>query len=245
VTRTVVVLAGGLGTRVAHLTGSSAKAMLPIDGRPFLDFKLAELVAAGAEHIFLLVGHGAEEIRSRVETHRCGASVTLVEDGPVLLGTGGAVRRACDRLPERFWVTYGDTLLDVPLRQVEEWTEARGLPAAMTVLHNRDRWETSNVSIDRDRVVAYEKGGEPGTHEHLDYGMLWLPARAFSEEELPDAFDLGMVIERLVQAGDLGAWVVEHRFHDVGTEAAWQKTDRWARDSGQWARLQSEIGQRQ
>jgi NDP-sugar pyrophosphorylase family protein len=243
VTRTVVVLAGGLGTRVAHLTGSSPKALLPIDGRPFLDFKLAELVAAGAEHIVVLVGHGAEEIRTRVEAQPCGASVTLVEDGPALLGTGGAVRRASDRLPERFWVTYGDTLLDVPLRQVEEWIVDRGLPAAMTVLHNRDQWETSNVSIESDRVVAYEKGSEPGTHDYLDYGALWLPAHAFSDEALPDAFDLGMVVERLVQAGDLGAWVVEHRFHDVGTEAAWQETDRWAKDSGQWARLQTAIGQ--
>ncbi len=43
----------------------------------------------------------------------------------------------------------------------------------MTVLHNDDRWEPSNVRLDADVVVSYRKGAPPGSHQYLDYGYLW------------------------------------------------------------------------
>lgn len=248
--RTVVVLAGGLGTRVAHLTGDLPKALLPIDGRPFIDLKLAELVASGASEIVLLVGHGADAIQDHVGDHVGSRTfgdvpVRFVEDGPVLLGTGGALRQALASLPERFWVTYGDTLLEVPLEAVERWSETSALSCVMTVLCNEDRWETSNVSIDeQSRVTAYEKPARTGTYRYIDYGMSFLSAAAFAARPAETPFDLGDVLGELVAGRALGAWVVEERFHDIGTEAAWQETDAWARETSLDARLQQRIERR-
>ena len=60
----IAVLAGGLGTRVRHRTGPDLpKALLPIAGIPFIDLKLRELRAGGAERVVLLVGHGAGRAR--------------------------------------------------------------------------------------------------------------------------------------------------------------------------------------
>ena len=117
----VVVLAGGLGTRVAHLTGPDVpKALLPLDGRPFVDYKLAMLAAQGVTDVVLLVGHGAGPLRDHVgDGGDLGLRVTFVDDGPGLRGTAGAIATASDRLDDVFWVTYGDTLLDVPMAEVE------------------------------------------------------------------------------------------------------------------------------
>ena len=52
---------------------------------------------------------------------------TYVEDGPTLRGTGGAVLHALPLLPARFWVTYGDTLLDVDLAAAEAAFDRSGL----------------------------------------------------------------------------------------------------------------------
>jgi N-acetyl-alpha-D-muramate 1-phosphate uridylyltransferase len=243
-TRTVVVLAGGLGTRVAHVTGPDLpKALLPIDGRPFIDFKVAELVAGGAEEIMLLVGHNADELERHISESRPvgGARVRCVEDGPELLGTGGAIRRALAELPERFWITYGDSLLVVPLPDVEAFADSSGVDGVMVVLENVDRWETSNVSVHDRRVTAYEKGAAPGSHRFIDYGMLLLRGDAFGAHPAGSSFDLGIVVRDEISRGRLGAWPAAERFHDIGTEPAWRETDAWVRESALWDRLQARI----
>jgi len=117
----VVILAGGHGTRVQHLTGpDQPKALLPVAGRPFIDFKFASLAAAGVTDVVLLVGQGAAPLREHVGGGEAfGLHVTYVDEADELLGTGGAIARALPKLPEIFWVTYGDTLLDVQLGRVE------------------------------------------------------------------------------------------------------------------------------
>ena len=245
-TRTVVVLAGGLGTRVAHLTGPDLpKALLPIGDRPFIDVKIAELVAAGADEIVLLVGHNASALdRYLASSDHFGASVRCVEDGPELLGTGGAIRRTLDDLPDPFWVTYGDTLLDVPMPDVERLLDASDVTGVMVVLENEDRWETSNVSVRDGRVIAYEKGAPPGSHRFIDYGMLLFRRAAFATRAAGAAFDLGEVLREEVAQGRLGGWPVTARFHDIGTEDAWQETDSWMRETRLWDQLQERIRQR-
>lgn len=245
--RTVVVLAGGLGTRVAHMTSRDLpKALLPVGGRPFIDLKLAELAAGGADEIVLLIGHNAAALTDHLATMEPpGPLVRCVEDGPRLLGTGGAIRHALDGLPNRFWVTYGDTLLDVPLPSVEHSLDASGLRDVMVVLENVDRWETSNVSVRDGRVIAYAKGAPPGSHRFIDYGMLLLGRDHFESRTATEPFDLGDVVCEAIDRGQLGAWVVSERFHDIGTEAAWRETDRWVRESALWDRLQERIHHRE
>ena len=61
---TVAVLAGGLGRRLRELSGDTLpKPLYPVLGRPFLDWKLEGLAAAGVTHVLLLVGHEGEQIR--------------------------------------------------------------------------------------------------------------------------------------------------------------------------------------
>lgn len=255
----VVVLAGGLGTRVAHLTGpDTPKALLPLDGRAFVDFKLAGLAAQGVTDVLMLVGHGATPLRDHVgDGRRFGMQVTFVDDGPRLRGTAGAIRAALGRIEGDFWVTYGDTLLDVPMGDVEaRLARAPELLGVMTVLANRDRWETSNVDVDWPEgggvdgglVVSYEKGGPPGAHVHIDYGMLLFRRAAFAGvpggPAYPGPADLGDLLRDLIGRRLLGAFEVTERFHDVGTEAAWRETDEWVRARGLWSELERAIAGR-
>jgi NDP-sugar pyrophosphorylase family protein len=163
----------------------------------------------------------------------------LVEDGPVLLGTGGAIRAVVDLLPSMFWVTYGDTLLQVPVHAVEaRLSHEPTLLGIMTVLANDDRWETSNVDVEGDLVTAYEKQPIAGTHHHIDYGMLLLRRGAFEESPAGRRLDLGEVLGGLVASRALGAFEVTEPFHDIGTEAAWRETERWCRQTRIWDALQ-------
>lgn len=228
--RTAVVLAGGLGTRVAALTGDQRpKALLELDGQPFLDHKLAELERLGVGRAVLLVGRHGELIERHVgDGSRYGLAIDLLSDGDVLRGTGGALKQALPQLPERFWVTYGDTLLDADLDAAERRRAAAGWEGVMTVLRNRGRWQPSNVLVRGDLVVGYTKGDVPPSYEHLDYGYLELPAAAVLAVE-GEVFDLGAVVAPLIERGGLGAVEVTERFHDIGTPEALVETEAWLR----------------
>ena len=94
-----IVLAGGLGTRLARVTGDIPKPMAPIGSRPFLEYLLGYLVEQGSEGVILAVSHKWEVIREHFADDYRGMPLNYsVEDEP--LGTGGAIRQALESLPD-------------------------------------------------------------------------------------------------------------------------------------------------
>lgn len=229
-----VVLLGGKGTRVASLTGPTLpKAMLPVCGVPFIDFKLRQLAVAGVDEVLLLAGHGAEPIRDHVGDGRAfGLTVRYVVDPPGLLGTGGAIAAAMAELPETFWLTYGDTYLPIDLDAVERSYVASGCPALMTVLRNHDHRGRGNVAMAEGRVVEYRKGAPAGTFELIEYGMLILPRSAFAGRRSGARFDLAEVLRDLAARSALAAHEVTELFWEIGTPEALADTERFLVEMG-------------
>jgi NDP-sugar pyrophosphorylase family protein len=227
--QSVAVLAGGLGTRLRTVTGPELpKALVPVAGTPFVDLKLAELRDRGAARVVMLVGHGGEQLREHVgDGSRHGLEVIFVEDGPVLLGTGGALRNALTLLDDPYWVTYGDTLVDVDVALAERDFAGSDADALMTVLHNRDAVEPSNVCVDGTRVVAYAKRPRPAGAEYIDYGMLLARHAALTDRPVGEPFDLAEVLGTLATEGRLWAFVVTEPFHDIGTPEQLRETERY------------------
>lgn len=225
-----VVLAGGLGTRIAAVTGGVIpKVMVPIDGRPFIDYKLGALAAQGVSEVILLVAHQGDLIREHLGDRPFGLSVTYAEDGPRLLGTGGALRQAVDVLPDAFFLTYGDSFLPVELAPLQASFLDRGLVALMTVNRNHDRWGASNVEISDDRVTAYHKAPPSGLCDYIDYGLLLMRRSAVEVLPAGGAFDLGDLFARLIAEDALAAYEVEDRFYEVGTPERLEATARYLR----------------
>lgn len=224
----VAVLVGGLGTRLRDVTGESLpKALVPVGGRPFVDLKLEQLRQQGAERVVMLIGHGGEAIRRHVGDAAFGLSITYLNEGARLLGTGGAVFRALPGLGDAFWVTYGDTLLSVDVPTAEASfleSDALGL---MTVYRNEDRLEPSNARIRDGIVVAYGKDPRPGGARYIDYGMLAFRRDAFAGRVEGEEFDLTDVLQSLVGRNQLVAFEATERFYDIGTPDALRETERF------------------
>src|SRR5256885_10365147 len=92
-----VILAGGRGTRMRPYTNGVPKALLPVLGRPFVDWQLRRLAASGVERVTLCIGYGGEMLQSYVgDGSRYGLTTRWVSEGDDLLGTGGALRLAHD-----------------------------------------------------------------------------------------------------------------------------------------------------
>lgn len=122
---TAFVLAAGLGTRLRPLTLHTPKPLLPVEGRAMLDHVLALLRAHG-HHEVVVNAHWLSEQIVAWAADRPGVSVSVE---PTILGTGGGLRAARERLAERFVVVNGDILCDVDLSRL--WAE--DAPAVMAL----------------------------------------------------------------------------------------------------------------
>jgi len=212
----VTILAGGLGTRLRPIMDGIPKSLVMVRGEPFLAHQLRLLHGAGIRRVVLCVGHLAEMIRDFVgDGARFCLSVELSFEGPELLGTAGAIRRALPLLGDSFFVLYGDSYLPCRYLEVQEAFFQSGKPGLMTVFQNEDRWDASNVELEGGAVRAYDKVVKTPRMRHIDYGLGVFHRAVF--ERLPERpYDLACVYQDLLKRGDLAALEVEERFYEIG-----------------------------
>lgn len=213
----IAILAGGLATRLAERARSIPKSLLPVGGRPFIAWQLERIAASHFQRVLICTGHLSAQIRDFVgDGSAFGLSVDYSDDGAALLGTGGAVAKALPELSDCFVVTYGDSYLPfdyrAPLRELTADPRADG---CLAVYKNDGRWDASNARVERDQVVAYEKGGRG--FDHIDYGAIALRKRALIGYGAAH-FGLDEVQSALAQRGSLRAFIASERFYEVGSE---------------------------
>lgn len=212
----VAILAGGLATRMGPLTARTPKSLLDVNGEPFLAHQLRLLHAHGVERAVLCVGHLGERIAEVIGTHAHGVDVAYAFDGPTLLGTAGALKRALPLLPPRFLVLYGDSYLRCDYQAAWRAFVASGKAALMTVYRNEGDWDHSNVVFDGERIVTYDKVKRSPAMRYIDYGLGCFERRAF--EAVPDRpHDLATLYQALLARDELAAFEVFERYYEIGS----------------------------
>lgn len=107
----VLILAGGLGTRIRELFPDRPKSMIPFNGKPFLEHQMHMLTQQGFRSFVLCVGHRAEQIKDYFgDGERWGFEIHYSHESSPL-GTGGALRYAVDFFKEAVMILNGDTYL--------------------------------------------------------------------------------------------------------------------------------------
>ncbi len=223
-----VILAGGLATRLRPLTESIPKALIEVAGQPFLCHQLALLKRQSVRSVVLLVGYLGEKIQELFgDGSKIGMEIQYSFDGPMLLGTAGAIRRALPVLPEHFFVLYGDSYLTCDYASVQESFLSSGLPALMTVYRNDGLLDSSNVEFNGTRIIRYDKRNRTPEMRHIDYGLGAFERKVF--EELPSGVvrDLATTYQDLVRGGKLGAFEVFSRFYEIGSAEGLRDTDEY------------------
>ncbi len=214
----VAILAGGLASRLRPVTESIPKAIVEVAGRPFAAHQLAWLRSEGVTEVKFLVGYRGEMIADALgDGSAFGVRIEYIFDGPRLLGTGGALRRARPSLGDLFFVMYGDSYLRCDLAAITRAFDTREHDALMTVFRNDDRWDRSNVQLAAGRIVAYDKEHRTDGMKHIDYGLGILTARALERYAADMPLDLATVYRDVLSAGRLAAAEVTERFYEIGS----------------------------
>ncbi|MBI1272493.1 MAG: NTP transferase domain-containing protein [Alphaproteobacteria bacterium] len=213
----VAILAGGLATRMRPLTETVPKAMLEVGGEPFIAHQLRLLAAQGIPKAVICAGFLAEQIQGFVGNgEKFGLQVEFVLDGPVLLGTGGAIRNALPHLGNRFYITYGDAYLDDDYRAFDTAWRESGREALMVVYRNFGKGDTSNARFD-GKLVQYDKKIADPDIDYIDWGVSMLQASAFNGRKEGEKFDISEVLAGLSRRGELAGFETKNRFYEIGS----------------------------
>ncbi len=215
----IVILAGGLATRLGALTQACPKSLLPVAGRPFIAWQLERVRAAGLRDVVLCIGHLGAQIRAFVgDGGAFELAVRYSEDGERPLGTAGALRRALSLLADTFVVTYGDSYLEFdyasPLRDLERHEAAE---ATLAVYENHGRWDASNVALTGERVLRYAKNSDDPRLDHIDYGAMALRKSVIASVPAATPLGLDALQTDLAERGTLRALRVRERFYEIGS----------------------------
>jgi NDP-sugar pyrophosphorylase family protein len=212
----VAILAGGLATRLRPLTERVPKILLDIGGRSFAEHQIDLLRRWGIDRVVYCLGYLGEQVAESLgDGSRWNMTFSYVFDGERPLGTGGALRLALPHLGSAFFVMYGDSYLECDFSAVERRFLASGKPGLMTVFRNENRWDRSNVTYDRGRIIRYDKTGSDPAMQHIDYGLGALTPEAFDVTDTP--LDLAIVYQRLIARDALAGYEVQERFYEIGS----------------------------
>jgi NDP-sugar pyrophosphorylase family protein len=221
----VVILAGGLATRLGETTRTVPKCLLDVGGEPFIYHQLRQLHDQGVSRVTLCVGHLGEQVVAAVgDGSAFGLTIITVFDGTSLVGTGGAIKRALSTLPQFFFVLYGDSYLSIHFKMVQAAFISSGQPALMTVFRNEEQWDTSNVEFEDGRIVAYDKVERTSRMRHIDYGLGIFDRRAFDIVPLGIPFDLADVYKAMLRQNQLAGFEVFERFYEIGSPGGLEET---------------------
>jgi NDP-sugar pyrophosphorylase family protein len=217
----VVILAGGLGTRLGPLTQQMPKPMVRVAGIPYLEHQLRLLARQELREIVLLTAYLGEQIEAYFgDGDSLGLSIRYSRE-PLPLGTGGALRLAGPLLEDTFLVIYGDSYLPVSYADVFRSLSSSAALGALVLYHD-PTGETDvpgNVALSKEGLVTrYDKVAvfDPEL-KYTEAGVLAL------RRPVIDLIPAGRVsLEReifpvLIQRQALMGLPTRQRFYDIGT----------------------------
>lgn len=216
----VAILAGGLAKRLRPLTQTMPKVLIDVAGEPFIVRQIELLRRNGLTQIVLCLGYLGEQIRGTLEDGRqLGVRIEYSFDGPMLLGTGGALGKAAPLLGESFFVLYGDSYLECDYAAVEAAFHAHERLGLMTVYRNANRWDRSNILFSDGVIRRYDKAQPSADMEHIDYGLGVLHRSALDPYPPDSALDLATIYTDLLAQGQLAGYEVSNRFYEIGSDS--------------------------
>jgi D,D-heptose 1,7-bisphosphate phosphatase len=226
---TALLLAGGLGTRLRPLTDAVPKCLVPIGGRPLLDYWVDSLAEAGVAEARINTHAHAAQVRDYIASVNAEGRLRLVESHePELLGSAGTIAANADLADDAdcVLIVYADNLSDVDLRALLAYHRRHDDPMTMMLFRAPEPRACGIAELDdRGRVVSFVEKPKRPAGDLANAGLYVMDAWAYREVAAMRAFDVGFdVLPRFV--GRMRGWLWGGYHRDIGTLQALEEARR-------------------
>lgn len=189
------LLAGGLGTRLRPLTERTPKCLIPVAGKPMLDYWVDALEAAGIGETLLNTHHHADQVRDWITATNAGGRLQVIEaHEPELLGSAGTVtaNRSFADDTDAVVVIYADNLSDIDLSAFVSFHQSHAQPMTMALFHTPYPEKCGIATLNAEGLITefIEKPEHPAS-DLANAGLYVLDADAWHEIADMGGFDFG------------------------------------------------------
>jgi len=214
----VVILAGGLATRLGTLVDRVPKSMIYIKGKPFLQYQIELLKKNGLTDILLCIGYLGSQIEDYFsDGSSWGVRLSYSQEKERLLGTGGALKKAESLLEDEFFVMYGDSYLLLDYQEIARYFHNFNKRGLMVVYKNYSQFDKSNLIVKNGLVRLYDKKGVNPEMVYIDEGISILRKETLHSFPSGKPFALDEIFQRLIQKKELLAFQTKQRFYEIGS----------------------------
>ncbi len=213
-----LIMAGGLGTRLGERTRTTPKPLLPVNGRPILDYILERLEDAGVEQIWIAVHHLAGQIEEFINHRDNRAEVRLVHERE-RLGTAGAISLLPERPSHPLLVLNGDILTQLDFRAFQNFHLQQDFDATIAVAYHRVQIPYGVVRHDQQGVfLGIEE--KPTLLNFVAAGLYLLSPSVLSLIQHQNWLDMPDLLNDARAAGlSIGVFPIHEYWADVGSPA--------------------------
>ena len=237
----VIILAGGLGTRLREVTHDKVpKPMVPVpyqgENFPYLLFILSNLYKQGIRKVILCVDHLAEQVVSYFgDGHQYGMQITYDNAGPVL--TAARVKHAMAGMDDTEVIIHcGDVFHPLNIEQFLVNFRQHPENLMQIAVHTQSVSDDAapNLSIDENnQVVGYQTKQSGENRLVVDTGVLLVRKDILSYiSDAPDASLTEDLYPTLIDLGTVGAYESGATFYDVGTPSEYSRFCKYVEQAG-------------
>lgn len=221
-TTRALLLAGGLGTRLRPITETVPKCLVPVAGKPMLDYWYDALEAAGISEVLLNTHHHAEQVRDHISETNATRALTVTEAyEPELLGSAGTVHanRGWADGADEVVIIYADNLSDINLGKLVDFHRAHDDPFTMVLFHTAYPKQCGIATLDGDRIIDFVEKPEHPASDLANAGIYVVDAATWREIADRNVFDFGFdVLPHYI--GQMRGFRHEGYHRDIGNHQA-------------------------
>jgi D-glycero-alpha-D-manno-heptose 1-phosphate guanylyltransferase len=219
----VILLAGGLGTRLKSVVNDVPKCMSIVAGKPFLEHIFNYLENQFVDHVILSLGYKSEVVIEWLRSKAFTFKVSWVIEKEAL-GTGGAIKFAMQKAKNQWlYIMNADTYFPISLRDMSILkTDSTIGIIALKELTNCERYGLVNIDV-QQTITSFEEK-QPTAKGLINGGIYYINRKAIDWSSLPTQFSFeSCFLEPNVKTHNLKAKVFDEQFIDIGIPEDYEK----------------------
>jgi dTDP-glucose pyrophosphorylase len=235
----VVIMAGGLGTRLRPLTDKVPKPMLKVNGKPMLEEIIERFRNLGVEEFYISVNYKAEVIEEYFKDGSAWRIKIHYLRERTRRGTAGSLSLLPPNFPTAFFVVNADIVTDLDFRAIYQFHREHTPDITVAVKKVSYQVPYGTIEVEGGRIVSLSE--KPHIKKFVNAGIYILEPRVIAEVPAEHFFDMTDLINKRISQGKLvSSYLISGTWVDVGQKKDYYQVNGNGDSKGQTAAVESE-----